>query len=354
MTKSRIIAPCCIAFMCAVLPAEAAVIWGIPPQEIGSIVGQANINNAFQAALQNANLDLARYQKQDDITRGFANANTFAAAAGTIQGYQNYEIFSISAGIMAGVQAPKLDYDYYKDIDKKIKEDGDIYAGAGGGLAFVNLGIHAKFLADGLYFNLKYGGMSYKPIDEIKIDPRLIGFGVNYALVKEKNAPIGIVKWRGLSIGTGLLYNRSKLDLQVKLDKQQKDVAGGLAIVELDPSLKFNFVTTTYTVPVDIVTSVRLLWVFNFALGAGVDFNYGKSRLDMSADGTVSVKSLVAIATPGYVQVIQPRQSNEPSTVRFRAMAGVGLNLGPVKIDVPVIYYPPTGLAVGLTAGVVW
>lgn len=347
--------PCCIAFMLAVLPAEAAVIWGIPPQLIlAGGVNQVDINAAFNTALAKANADLFKYQRQGDITKGFANANTFAAAAGTIQGYQNYEIFAVSAGVLAGVQAPSMDYDYYKHIDKKIKEDGDIYAGAGGGLAFVNVGIHAKFIADGLYFNVKYGDMSYKPIDEIKIDPMLIGIGINYALVKEKSAPIGIVKWRGLSIGTGILYNRSELDLKVKLDKQQQTEAGGLAIVEVDPSLRFNFVTTTYTIPLDIVTSVRLLWVFNFALGAGVDFNYGKSRLDLSADGTVTVKSLVAIAAPGYVQVVQPRQSNDPSVIRFRAMAGVGLNLGPVKIDVPVIYYPPTGLAVGLTAGVVW
>jgi len=336
-------------------PAEAAVIWGIPPQDInGPGAIQNAIDAAFQTALQRANIDLAKYQRQDDITKGFANANTFAAGAGTIQGYQNYEIFSVSAGIMAGVQAPKLDYNYYKKIDKKIKEEGDIYAGAGGGLAFVNLGIHAKFITDGLYFNIKYGGMPYKPIDEIKIDPKIIGIGINYALVKEKSAPIGIVKWRGLSIGTGILFNRSELDLKVKLDKQEINTGVPLTVVELDPSMKFNFVTTTYTIPLDIVTSVRLLWVFNLALGAGVDFNYGKSRLDVSADGSVTVKSIAVIATPGYVQVVQPRQSNTPSAVRFRAMAGVGLNLGPVKIDVPIVYYPPTGLAVGITAGVVW
>lgn len=354
MRRGRIITLCCIVCMLAVLPAEAAVIWGISPRLIaGAGVTQPDIDAAFQQALQRANIDLMKYQRQDDITKGFANASTFAAAAGTIQGYQNYEIFSVSAGIMAGVQAPKLDYDYYKDIDKKIKEDGDIYAGAGGGLAFVNVGIHAKFIAEGLYFSIKYGGMPYKPINEIKIDPRLIGIGINYALVKEKNAPIGIVKWRGLSIGTGLLYNRNELDLKVKMDIKEETVAIG-TVVDVDPSMKFNFVTNTYTIPLDIVTSVRLLWVFNLALGAGVDFNYGKSRLDLSADGSVTVKSIAVYAAPGYVQVIQPRQSNEPSVVRFRAMAGVGLNLGPVKIDVPVVYYPPTGVAVGITAGVVW
>jgi len=354
MIRYKIITLCCIAFILSIMPADAAVIWGISPRYLAGLgVNQNDIDTAFQQALTRANIDLAKYQRQDDITKGFANANTFAAAAGTIQGYQNYEIFSVSAGVMAGVQAPKLEYDYYKDIDKKIEEEGDIYAGAGGGLAFVNLGLHAKFIADGLYFNIKYGGMPYKPIDEIKIDPRLIGIGINYALVKEKNAPIGIVKWRGLSIGTGLLYNRNELDLKVKLDKQEITAVAG-TVVTLDPSMKFNFVTTTYTIPVDIVTSVRLLWVFNLALGAGVDFNFGKSELDLSADGSVIVKSFTVVAAPGYIQVVQPRQSNEPSVIRFRAMAGVGLNLGPVKIDVPFVYYPPTGMAVGITAGVVW
>jgi hypothetical protein len=46
--------------------------------------------------------------------------------------------------------------------------------------------------------------------------------------------------------------------------------------------------------------------------------------------------------------------SNGPSIVRMRAMTGIGLGLGPVKIDVPFIYYVKSGMAFGVTAAIVW
>jgi hypothetical protein len=45
---------------------------------------------------------------------------------------------------------------------------------------------------------------------------------------------------------------------------------------------------------------------------------------------------------------------NGPSFARLRAMTGVGLGLGPVKIDIPIIYYFNSGAAFGVTAAVVW
>jgi hypothetical protein len=45
---------------------------------------------------------------------------------------------------------------------------------------------------------------------------------------------------------------------------------------------------------------------------------------------------------------------NGPSFARLRAMTGVGLGLGPVKIDIPLIYYFNSGMAFGVTAAIVW
>lgn len=352
--------------LCAGTWGSAATITGTAPTTTDGTLNDA-LNTAFLDALYGADhfADgfggaeeiLAKYKDQDKLARGFANANAYASQAATFQGYQNYSIFAISTGVMAGVQLPSLSKSYYDDIDKKLENEGDLYAGVGAGAAFVNFGVNAGFITPGLYLSAKFGSFTVKPDDDSKVKNTLVGVGINYNLV-DGTGLSGFFRWRGLSLGTGFLYNKSNVDYSVKVDKQIEsfDAAGYTGNLILDPTVNLGLDVTTYTIPLDIVTSFQMLWLLNLTFGAGVDFTFGNSDIVLSSNGNVDVEfSSASIAvTPGTVVIDGSTKNIKPSFVRPRLMTGIGFNFGPLKVDVPVYWYIATGAAVGVTVGIVW
>ncbi len=322
------------------------------------------LNTAWSSVLSSSSYNdaintISKFDNQSDLARGFANANAYSSHAGTIQGYQNYDLFYVSVGLMAGVQAPSADQDYYKKsvIEDDLKPDGDVYAGISAGAA-ISAGIHARFIAYGLYLSGTFGKVNIEDEGNYSFDSTIIGFGINYALINPHGILFGFLNWRGLSVGTGLIYQKNKASFVYDFDTVSQSFSGGgvSGTMSVDPSTKFGFEVTTYTIPVDIVTSFQLLWLLNITAGVGVDFVYGKSDLTLTSGGDVNVNisSGSANIVPGSITVDGSTRDVNPNRVRPKLMAGIGLQLGPIKLDVPVIYYPDAGAAVGITAAFVW
>jgi len=334
---------------------------------------QLALDNAFDTAETEANLELQKYGDQPKLAKGFANANVYAAQAATHQGFQDYSIFAVTTGIMFGVQLPSSDPDYYDKIDKKIEDDGDLYAGVAAGLAMINVGVNAKFLYPGLYLSAKFGTLSMdgetfsNDLKGSTMKTTLFGIGANYTWISTKSLVAGLVKWRGVSFGTGFLYNNNKLDINVDVDPIEQPITGATygiytfsGNVIIDPSITLGVHSSTYTFPFDVTSSVRLLWVLNFNLGAGIDFNFGSTDIIAKSNGSVTAdipdtSDVVVDMSPGTVTIDGSTKDKRPSFVHARITTGIGLNILPVKIDIPVILYPfDSAFAVGLTAGVVW
>lgn len=339
--------------------------------------------DAFNNTLDTARKNLAGFEEQKDLAQAFGNANAYSMNSATLQGFQNYSLFAVAAGLMLGVQAPSTNLSYYNDIVDDIREKGDLYAGLGVGVTFLNLGLNAEFLLPGLYFNAKYGAMTYD-FDDFAMDFSVMGVGANYRLLDTKSL-VGLIKWRGVSIGTGFYMQSSKVNLGIVSDtirtqahmreavlsgsSPSDSVSKGAmmdqmgytednpdADLTLVPSFGMGLDITTVTVPIDAVTAVSLFWgVVNLTLGAGVDLNFGSSEVVLRGDSEVDISSDPdkVTFTPAEV-AIDGSSDNGPSMVRFRVMTGVGVGLGPVKIDVPLIFYPASGFAAGLTVAVVW
>ncbi len=345
---------------------------------------ETTMDTTFTTMLDEARNELSQYGNQEKMAKGFGEANAFASHAGSLQGYRNYDIFAIGFGLMAGVQAPSIDPDYYGDLDQKIKEQGDLYAGMGIGLSMLNVGLHGGFISHGLqdfYFNVKFASLSTDQAiagsGEGSFSNTNIGFQVNYALVRSSASFLfGLAKWRGVSVGTGVLYNKMDLSFKPELEPIKEtisetiDIGSGVfadvqGTMTLDPSALLSIKTQTVSVPLEIVTSVQALWVLNLTIGAGVDFITGKTdiivsaktdaRLDATAKAQGTETKIADIEVKDYDLIVDGSTKGiKPGFVRPRLMLGIGFNFGPVKLDVPVIYYPASGAAVGLTAGIVW
>ncbi len=344
----------------------------------------STLKTAFNNTLDTARKNLETFGNQKDLAQGFANANAYSTQSATLQGYQNYDLFALSSGLMVGVQAPSARIDYYSHIADDIQKRGDLYLGLGAGVTFLNVGINAKFIKPGLYLNVKYGAFKMK-LEDLKMDFNMMGIGFNYKLLEPKSF-VGLVKWRGISLGSGFYQQTNKLNVHINADTINTKVpfretvmatatdpvdsvvkAGlmdGLGYtttnpnskIILNPSFNMGLDVRTYTIPFDAVTAVSVLFgTINLSTGVGFDLNFGSNKIVLKGETDAAITSDTTRIrfTPAHVN-IDGSSSKGPTLARFRAMAGVGLGLGPVKIDVPLIYYAASGLAFGVTAAIVW
>lgn len=314
----------------------------------------AALHIALDSAVASANTQLSLFKNQTDLAKGFADANAFSSHSATLQGFQNYDLFAVGVGFMAGVQAPSADPDYYKNtkIEEDIRKDGDISAGFSTGLSLI-AGIHARFITPALYLSVQVGKLDVGDAEEsYRFKNTVYGFGINYGLFMPRSILLGFMKWRGISLATGLIYQHNEANFEMELDQITQPVAGPISLA-LDPSVNFGFDITTYTIPVEAVTSFQLLWILNVSAGIGADIIYGSSDLLITSTGTVTVTG-TTLTQNGIVEVDGSTKGVSPSKIRPKIMAGLGLNILLVKIEVPVVYYPGSGAAVGLTASVVF
>jgi hypothetical protein len=343
----------------------------------------ASLEAAFTSTLDEARANLAQYNEQKELAQGFANANAYSTHSATLQGYQNYKLFAVSTGMMIGFQAPSADVGYYSRIGDDIQEKGDVYAGVGLGFSYANVGINAGFLAPGLYLNAKFGAFEQE-VDDFSIEFSSMGVGANMRLLDSRSL-VGLVTWRGISVGSGFYRQSNKVSMIIEPDSIVTQVPFREAVVNsapasdraaygaamdqlgytaaepdadmvLQPTFEMGIDIATYTIPLEATTAVSLLWgAVNLSAGAGVDLNFGSSEIVLkglaaanTSSDTTKVKFTEAEVT------IDGSSDNGPSFVRPRLMGGLGIGLGPVKVDVPVLYYIASGFAAGITLAVVW
>ena len=319
------------------------------------------INSVWASMLTDVYNELLKYESQEKMPKAFANANTYTTNVANIQGYQDYSIFALMTGVMVGLQMPEFTYDkdYVNNMRYTIEEDGDLYLGVGTGLAVVNAGINAGFIFPGLYINLKYGqadlnfesfnndleGFTYKEL--------LLGLGINQILFWPRTAVPGVLRWRGLNIGTGFYY--SKTETSIKILKSLITQTVDAYNLYIDPSFNIQAKSETMTIPVELNTAFILLYFVNLSIGTGVDFNFGHSKIDLKAAGSVYTDYTGDPDTPGYIRIEGGSKEKKPTLVNPKITAGLGFNFSIVKIDIPIaVYYLEAGFSIGLSAGVVW
>jgi hypothetical protein len=343
----------------------------------------AEVKSAFDSSLAQARANLAGFKEQKELARGFANANAYSVNSATLQGFQNYSLFAVATGLMVGVQAPSASLSYYSKIADDIQGKGDLYAGLGVGGSYLNIGVNAKFLCPGLYLNVKYGALKME-VDDFSMDFSVMGLGVNYRLIEPRSL-VGLVKWRGLSVGTGFYLQSDKIGMKVEpeeittpahfreavlegsspSDSADKEVLleqmgygkdDSDANVILNPVFNMNLDVSTITVPFDAATSLSFFWgLLNVTAGVGFDLNFGSDKIELAGASQAQITSdTTKVTFTDATVTVEGGSKNSPSLTRLRAMTGLGVGLGPVAIDVPLIYYFNSGLALGVTLAVVW
>ncbi|HEY1405600.1 MAG TPA: hypothetical protein VF857_03235, partial [Spirochaetota bacterium] len=301
-----------------------------------------------------------KLQDQKELARGFANANAASAQNGTMLGYQNYDLFAVMVGTQLSAAVPGYTSNKAASSLKSTTTKGDAYVGVAQSPFVVNTGLNSSFLIKGLYLSAKFGGFNYSTTVsnvDLKYSQKMFGLGANYDMFDGFNLIAGLLRWRGLSFGTGIIYTQNDAKISfINIPDQQINISGTTNVARVyDIKVKYNSKSNALVIPFDLSTSIQALWVLNLGVGAGVDIITPNSKIKVSSDAKTQI---TGFSGSGNINVIASNTKNKPKfkdRVAPRLSAAVGLNIAPVKIDLNALLYPQTKTAaVGLSAGVVW
>ncbi|HOF33536.1 MAG TPA: hypothetical protein PLV94_05700 [Spirochaetota bacterium] len=307
------------------------------------------------ASTINANSPLTKLGDQKDFAKGMGEAAAFSHNTAATYSYQNYTLFALMVGYNVGVVTKDIETDGELDISNakdKLKDEGDVYAGASANFAF-NLGVNITLIKallgfdpdNALYANIKYGKLkTTTPIAGAKIDNYFFGIGLSYQLIPSLDFVVG--SWRGIAINSGFYMSKQKSELPLSYSSI---TSGGYT---LDPTLTVKADSTVYTVPLEATTAFSLFFI-NISAGAGVDFVFGDCGADVTVDSDVKDGSN---NTVGKVTLDDANVSGvSPTFISPKIMFGAGIQIALLKLDVPVSYYfKQKAITVGFSAGVVF
>ena len=312
----------------------------------------------------------------NDLLKGFGTAAVFASHGATVWAYADYKLLSISTGVMLGLKFPgNSTRTFLSGISGggvDINSIDDLTFGINPQFFSLHAGLNPsaliKVFPKNLFLGLRLGffGLSNVNIPISDITSKLkyrtftIGLTTNYQLLPSIDL-VKVIKWRGVNIGSGLIFQTTKLDFTVPFGEYREtmDFSRGSLNAHLDlvlnPTAALNMNINTVTIPVEISTAIKLVFL-NIPLGLGFDLGLGKSKM------SIGMKSDVNIDTHNNIQIEQDKKgsisaslenAHAPTAFNFKIMTGLGFTIKDrVIIDIPVTFYIKDGYNLGFTLGV--
>jgi hypothetical protein len=196
-----------------------------------------------------------------------------------------------------------------------------------------------------------------------EFDARLNNFGVHAQLKlfgsRDESIWSLLVRWGGLDITTGFDHSHMVLQLVRDFDRNIPIGDGQSFSGEVDlqsrGSLRLDMRTSS--IPLEVTTNIRFLYVLSAYLGGGFDWQLGGgSDLTVNLDGKLTgrVPSANASADIGTMTV-GVHESASPSAGRLRGIVGLQANVFLLKVFVQLNAAPDPFLSsVGFGARLVW
>jgi hypothetical protein len=307
----------------------------------------------------------------ENFIRAWGNSSVYASHGASQRGYAGYKFFNATVGTMIGFQLPASPFSLISDIDElgdRFKREGDLMLGINPQVFNAQVGINtSKFLLNNLYLGVKFSFFSMDSFEDFFFSTGSFGVTANYQILPTVDI-LRLIKWRGVSLGSGIIYQRTKVGLSMPMDSYNEPIPNvDSSLIQAgitQPSLRMesdlivDLVVNTVTIPLEAVTAIKLS-IFNFHFGMGADIAFGKSELTYGMRSNIDIEGLneekITQEKRGKLSV-SDGDGFSPFPFNFKIMTGFGISAGPVIFDIPVTIYfgGGGGYNIGLTLGATW
>lgn len=165
-------------------------------------------------------------------------------------------------------------------------------------------------------------------VDSLTIKTSNFGMHLQYKLIDGKNiGGIGILNWGGVALTTG--FDTGSNTMTYKVGQSISATSSGVTY-KWTPSAAsaLELQNSSFSIPLEASTSIRVLYILSLFAGAGVDLNFGgKSTITANLTGPVtnSINATQGSATLAITE------NQGPNFGALRFFAGPQINLVPLK-----------------------
>lgn len=153
------------------------------------------------------------------------------------------------------------------------------------------------------------------------------GIHAQYKFMDGKNiGGIGVLNWGGLAFTTG--FDVSSNSFNYKIGQKISTTTSGVTF-DWTPSSgsSLSLESKSFSIPLEISTSVRLLYVLSIFAGTGIDLNFGNSTIAANLNGPITTSAIGQVGTA----TLTASEEKGPGFGTWRFFAGPQLNLVPLK-----------------------
>ncbi len=188
-------------------------------------------------------------------------------------------------------------------------------------------------------------------VDSLTINTNMVGFHLQYKLIEAKNlGGIGILNWGGIAITSGI--DIASNTLRYKIGQSiSTDVSGSTVSWTPNSSSALELKASVVSIPIEVSTSVRLLYVLSLFGGLGIDLNMGKAEIAANLNGNISSTGAVNNPNAGSAS-LNITENQGPNFGHLRFFAGPQLNLVPLKNTNLLSIYAQGNVSTGGNYGV--
>ena len=285
-------------------------------------------NTTVDAALRTEIDKQFQVPTMTDFLERMSNAQAITNKGLGVSYASDHTLFVVGGGLGVGLSSPSL---------TSIETNG--------GLPPVGLGVQGSVMA-GLSlakFHLpalgpvdpkritlfvNYFGYSNETlVSSLAIKTNTFGLHAQYKVVEGKNiGGLGLLNWGGVAFTTGLDVSSNSLTYKVG---QSITATSSGQTYTWTPNSNSTLVleANSFTIPLEVSTSIRLAYILSLFAGAGVDLNFGKSTIAANLNGPVTGAGVTGTASASLIG----GESQNPSFGHVRVFAGPQLNLVPLK-----------------------
>jgi len=172
------------------------------------------------------------------------------------------------------------------------------------------------------------------------IAAKFTNFGLmgSYKILGEKSYGLGLLKWNGVNLVSGLRYSKFSGTFTQQIDAVSINTGVATASADAAPAI-ISASSSNFSVPIEANTSVKLLHFLTFSGGLGADLNFGNTSGSGTYDTTIGISGGATGAATANVG-----SDSSPTLINLRGVFGVNLDLAVASLNF--------GVQKSLTAGV--